>query len=442
MAFTNSPLVTYTNLTKNKTTGRKGKNIDTITIHCFVGQVTAKRGCDYFAETDRQCSSNYVVGKDGDIGLSVEEKNRAWTTGGSYTVNGETGSMNDYHAVTIEVACEPKHPYEVTPAAYNALIKLVADIAKRNGMGKLIWKDDKSLVGKPEQQNMTIHAWFANKSCPGKYLHDRLGDIATKANAINYADAGNGTYEETEPLQPSHNFKAGDLVKIIGTQYYNGKTIPNWVKKQNWYIKSVAGNRVVIDENEKKTNAICSPVEAKDLALVNPPKQEEPKPVEPKPEVKPEPTLKVGDLVSIKPEATYYSGKAIPQWVKNQKWYIHSIGGDRVVIDKNEAGTNAICSPVNARYLTLSTPTNTNTQPEQKPAQKPTESTTETVLKVGDKVKLKAGATVYGKTTKYQSWVYNSTLYVREIKGDRVVISTVATGPITGPVKKSDLIKV
>ena len=79
MAYTNSSLVTYKNLTKNKTANRKHA-IDTITIHCYVGQVTAKQGCDYFATTTREVSANYVVGKDGSIGLSVEEKDRAWTS--------------------------------------------------------------------------------------------------------------------------------------------------------------------------------------------------------------------------------------------------------------------------------------------------------------------------------------------------------------------------
>lgn len=71
--MSNSPLATYTRITKNKTSPRNHA-IDTITIHCIVGQWTAKQGCDYFATTDRQCSANYVVGKDGSIGPSVDEK--------------------------------------------------------------------------------------------------------------------------------------------------------------------------------------------------------------------------------------------------------------------------------------------------------------------------------------------------------------------------------
>ena len=350
MKFTNSGLVTYKNLTQNKTTGRSGKKIDTITIHCFVGQVTAKEGCDYFATTDRQCSSNYVIGHDGSIGLSVEERNRSWASGGIYTVNGETGSMNDYHAVTIEVACETSHPYEVTPQAYEALIKLVADIAKRNNMGLLKWKNDKTLVGKPDKQNMTIHAWFDNKSCPGKYLHDRLGEIAQKANEINFQNKGNGTFEEKPKIQ---NIKVGDLVEIVGSVYYDGKN-------------------------------------------------------------------------------------KIPSWVKKQRWFVRSIKNDRVVIDKNESGTNAICSPVNASDLKVCVVNNINTSKKEKPAK----TSPTTSYKVGDKVRLKQGACVYNEKTKYQSWVYKTDLFVRSVSGDRIVVSTVRTGPVTGPVHKKDLIKI
>lgn len=183
MGFTNSPLVTYTNITKNKTSPRNHK-IDTITIHCIVGQWTAKQGCDYFATTDRECSANYVVGKDGSIGLCVEEKDRSWCSGGPNKVNGISGSQNDHRAITIEVASDTSAPYAVTDKAYEALIKLVADICKRNNIKELKWKADKSLVGQIDKQNMTVHRWFANKSCPGDYLYERHGDIAKKVNAI------------------------------------------------------------------------------------------------------------------------------------------------------------------------------------------------------------------------------------------------------------------
>ncbi len=76
-----------------------------------------------------------------------------------------------------------------------------------------------------------------------------------------------------------------------------------------------------------------------------------------------------GDLVSILNNATYYSGKAVPSWVKAQNWYVKGDPkGERVVIDKNEKGTNSICSPIHMKYLTVVkksneyTETNKNTE--------------------------------------------------------------------------------
>lgn len=204
MAYTNSPLVTYTKLTSNHS-GQRKHIIDTITIHCIVGQWTAKQGCDYFANTDRQCSANYVVGKDGSIGLSVEEKNRSWCSGGTdkygnpIRVNGISGADNDHRAITIEVASDTTHPYAVTDQAYNALVRLVADICKRNGIKKLLWKGDKSLVGKVSEQNMTVHRWFAQKACPGDYLYNRHAQIAVEVNKL----LGNASDTPAPPKPPA-----------------------------------------------------------------------------------------------------------------------------------------------------------------------------------------------------------------------------------------------
>lgn len=171
--MSNSPLATYTRITKNKTSPRNHA-IDTITIHCIVGQWTAKQGCDYFATTDRQCSANYVVGKDGSIGLSVDEKDRSWCS---------SNGTNDNRAITIEVASDTTHPYAVTARAYAALLDLVTDICKRNGIKKLVWSTNKNdRVNHRNGCNMTVHRDFANKACPGEYLYSRHGEIAAEVN--------------------------------------------------------------------------------------------------------------------------------------------------------------------------------------------------------------------------------------------------------------------
>ena len=188
MGFSNSPLATVRMISPNRTPNRNHA-IDTITIHCFVGQVTAKRGCEVFQPSSKGASCNYVVGYDGSIGLCVEEKDRSWCTGGydkngnPIRVNGVSGKSNDYQAVTIEVASDAKHPYAITEKAMAALIELCTDICRRNGIKKLLWSGDKNLVGNPAKQNLTVHRWFANKACPGDYIYQRLGDIAAKVNA-------------------------------------------------------------------------------------------------------------------------------------------------------------------------------------------------------------------------------------------------------------------
>lgn len=194
MNFSNSPLVDYVRISPNKSSGRivpadwanrwDGEILDTITIHCVVGQTSVERLGEIFGNPERKASSNYGIGPDGRIGMYVEEKDRSWCTGGPKIVKGMTGSMNDYRAVTIEVASDTDYPYAVTNEAYAAIIRLVADICQRNGIRRLKWEADPNLVWDKDRQNMTVHRWFDYKSCPGDYLFERHYDIANSVNAI------------------------------------------------------------------------------------------------------------------------------------------------------------------------------------------------------------------------------------------------------------------
>ena len=170
--MSNSSLVTYTKISPNRTSPRNHK-IDTITIHCVVGQCSVETLGNIFAPTSRRASSNYGVGPDGRIGMYVEEKDRSWCS---------SNASNDHRAITIEVASDTAPPYAITEAAYNGLIKLLADICKRNNIKQLKWKANKSLIGKTSEQNMTVHKWFTNTSCPGEYLYSLHGKIADDVN--------------------------------------------------------------------------------------------------------------------------------------------------------------------------------------------------------------------------------------------------------------------
>lgn len=177
MSYTNSSLVKYTKLSPNHS-GTRTHSIDRITPHCVVGQLSAESICGCFTSTSREASCNYGIGTDGKVALCVEEKNRSWCS---------SSSSNDQRAVTIECASDLKAPYAMNSKVYNSLVELCTDICKRNGKKKLLWlgSKDKTLNYSPKADEMvlTVHRWFANKSCPGDWLYSRLDDLAEKVTA-------------------------------------------------------------------------------------------------------------------------------------------------------------------------------------------------------------------------------------------------------------------
>ena len=177
MVYTNSKMVVCTKLSPNHS-GQRTHSIDRISPHCVVGQVTAESLGNIFSKSSYRASSNYGIDKDGRVGLYVEEKNRSWCT---------SSNANDQRAVTIECASDTKSPYRMNDAVYETLIKLCADICRRNGKKKLIWFGDKNkslnYAPKSDEMVITVHRWFANKSCPGDWLYSRLGDLAKKVTA-------------------------------------------------------------------------------------------------------------------------------------------------------------------------------------------------------------------------------------------------------------------
>ena len=190
--MSNSPLVSYTKLSPNHS-GARTHSIDRITPHCVVGQCSVEVLGNIFYPTSRQASSNYGIGPDGRIGMYVEEKNRSWCS---------SSRENDQRAITIECASDTTHPYAMNDKVYASLIDLCIDICKRNGKKKLLWFADKNkcLNYAPEADEMllTVHRWFANKSCPGDWLYARLSDVADKVTSA----LGSSTAIEQKPAAP------------------------------------------------------------------------------------------------------------------------------------------------------------------------------------------------------------------------------------------------
>lgn len=175
--MSNSPLVSYTRISPNRTVGRNN-SVDTITPHCVVGQCSVETLGSIFADSDKEASSNYGIGVDGRVGMYCEEKDRSWCT---------SSSSNDNRAITIECASDAYHPYAFKDVVYNKLIELCVDICKRYNKTKLLWLGDKNKTlnykPAPNEMLLTVHRWFENKSCPGDWMYARMGDLANKVTA-------------------------------------------------------------------------------------------------------------------------------------------------------------------------------------------------------------------------------------------------------------------
>ena len=175
--MSNSKLVSYTRLSPNNS-GRRTHAIDRITPHCVVGQLSVETLGGLFARSSYQASCNYAIGSDGRVALIVDEGQRSWCS---------SSNANDQRAVTIECASDKTSPYAFNTTVYNKLVDLCVDICKRNGKTRLLWISDKAkaLAYEPKSGEMllTVHRWFANKSCPGPWMMDRMGDLAAKVTA-------------------------------------------------------------------------------------------------------------------------------------------------------------------------------------------------------------------------------------------------------------------
>ncbi len=310
--MSNSTLVDYARISPNRTSPRNHK-IDTITIHCVVGQCSVETLGNIFAPTSRQASSNYGVGVDGRIGMYVEEKDRSWCS---------SNAANDNRAITIEVASDTTHPYAVNAKAYAALLDLVTDICRRNGIKKLVWSTNKNeRVNHLNGCNMTVHRDYANKSCPGDYLYERHGAIAAEVNKRLGASAA----EQETPSSGT------DTLYKVQTGAFKQKSNAQALEKKlkaagfDTYVVNTGGYyKVQVGAFSKKANAEAMLAKLKAAgysdAFITTGSGGTAA------------SVKVGSKVRLKQGAKTYDGKSLASFVYNRDHTVKEISGDRVVI--------------------------------------------------------------------------------------------------------------
>ena len=315
--MSNSPLVSYTKISPNKTSPRN-KKIDTITIHCVVGQCSVETLGNIFAPTSIQASSNYGVGVDGRIGMYVEEKDRSWCS---------SNAANDHRAITIEVASDTTEPYAVNDKAFAALIDLVTDICQRNGIKKLVWSTNKEdRVNHKNGCNMTVHRDYANKSCPGTYLYERHGQIADEVNKRlgSYEESTAGT---TDAQASSQTLTVGTEVNFTGTKHYTSayKTATGKnCKAGKANITAIAAGKAHpyhLVAVSGKGSTVYGWVEAADVSVAA------------------DQTIQKGDKVKVLKAQTYNGGTFKTYY---DVYDVIQVNGDRVVIGIGKTVTAAV----------------------------------------------------------------------------------------------------
>lgn len=224
----------------NFTYGRDGRKIEAITIHHMAGRLTAENCGRIFQQEGRCGSSHYGIGYDGKIAQYVDESNTAWTN---------SNWDSNCKSVTIETS-DNDNSWYVNDTTLNSLIRLVADIAKRNNLGTLV-----------KGRNVTWHSMYANTDCPGAYLLSKMDYIITEANKLN-------------------NIKLKD--SDVYYQVYTDRWLPNVLNREDYagifgksiyklYINSSNDNHITYQVHEKGKDWLPEVVDRTDYAGWNSP---------------------------------------------------------------------------------------------------------------------------------------------------------------------------
>jgi len=512
MSYTNSSLATYTNLSPFCSSPRN-QPITKVTWHHMAGVLSLEEFDAIVHTPGRDMSANYAIDKDARVGLFCNERDRSWCS---------SSPWNDNRAVTLEISnSSTGGNWPISDKVYQKAIDLTVDICKRNGIKQLTYTGDQygsltfhrfftSTLCLPLDSTYVLSpaGWVSLSSI-------KIGDMVAVFNRDNKTVKFDRVQNKVEPYM-AETFAVGGLEAtidhnvlvyndddeivsvpfadvIIGKKYdafltaneddicaisargFDNADISRCNEKKVSCI-TVETGYFVIRQNDNitivgncpgpyifnKAQEICAKVNAKLNSSTNVSNSNNNN-TSTNVVGKNDKGIKVGDLVSISSDAIYYTNESIPSWIKEEKWYIKSISGDRAVLGFNEAKTKNIISPISTKYLTIVATNKTNL-----PYTKQLKSTDKIYVAPGGKISGNIGTSgiftiiqesvvngvKYGKLKSGVGWVslsnnnsikkgdkvrvvkpiqygtnktfnaYVSTYYVLEINGDRVVISS------------------
>lgn len=296
----------------NYTKGRAGAKIRKITVHHMAGILSAEQCGKVFQRVGRRGSAHYGIGKDGEIANYVDENDTAWT---------DSNWASNTTSVTIENSNDKTGgDWHVGDATLKSLIKLVADIAKRNNLGKLV-----------PGENLTWHSMYAKTTCPGDYLRSKMQYIADEANKINNQPA-----PAPKPAGSSNGIAVGDKVTLKQWVSYDGVRLRK--TRDFYFVSQITGNRAVL-RADSLSGPIYSSANTANLVKTSGGAQ-------PKPKSK---SIGVGSRVALI-NWVDYSGRRLAK--TRAFYYVSELAGDRAVL-RADSMRGPVYAAVKKNNLTL-----------------------------------------------------------------------------------------
>lgn len=195
-----------------KRRNRGGTKITRVVPHHWAGIA----GGDARLKNPRQAvSANYLIYSDGRIIGQVPEEYGAWTSG---------SAAADNPSITVEIqnstgraagSGDDMNPeaWKISDQAWNALIRLTADIARRHGFARNFGP-----------AHVRYHREFAATACPGGYLWARRPKLLDEVRAA----LGTKTTPAPAPDTGSDNLPAAGVAMLKGARLGDRLSIRDW----------------------------------------------------------------------------------------------------------------------------------------------------------------------------------------------------------------------
>lgn len=251
------------------------------------------------AESGRACVHAFIDGKTGVVYQTLPWEYRGWHGGGSSN-NTHIGvemcepSCISYTGGASFICSDRAAAMAVVKRTYDSAVELFVILCRQFKLDPL---GDGVIVSHKEGHSRGIASGHSDP----EHLWNGLGTSYTmdrfrKEVAEKMGKLPDGMMPSPPPKSAAaaagqkKGFAVGDRVKFLpGAAYYGGKPVPDWVMKDTWIIKSVNGDRAVVDWNVNGTSSINSPVNVAHLVHAEQPSGKDAMNVPPPPEGAPKP---------------------------------------------------------------------------------------------------------------------------------------------------------